>query len=481
MSQPKRASDPSGPLDLAAGFAAFAQPKDRKLFASLLERGLGFEATDHLLGAFAAQYKLRARTLGIDEDAYLHLLGVDGPAAQTEWMGIAPALVVGETFLFRDAQLCELIERKLLPDLSSLARPLWLWSAGCSTGEEAYTLAIIARRAVGATGARVLGTDVNPKAIAAARVGVYGQWSLRGSVGMHVDGLIPNGTNTVRVDDEVKDMVCFEAHNLNDHRSYPPAGAPTFELIMCRNVLIYMSRAARNQIIADLVAALTPGGLLVLGHGELSGTDLPGLLVEIHDAGVVYRKPLAAAASIARVERRPAAAKSATRPARRAAPISHAGRAKGRPPHETAKTGQGKPVAGARSRDLLDAALSDARSGKMEVAERNAAGAVALDPLDPEPHVLVAALMVARGALSEAERELRRALYLDPFFVPALWQMGCLYGVTDRKKQSTYVFARALTKLEGRPPDEMALPFDNLTVGELSILLRAELGDRVDA
>jgi len=155
-------------------------PAEEDRLSLLLERGLGLTPTPHMLTAFIEQSRLRARGLGIQDQAYMRLLEMGGPAARAEWMAVAPGLVVGETFLFRDVQLWNLIERTILPELAALAKPMWLWSAGCSTGEEAYTLAIVARRICGGDGARILATDVNPKAIAAARVGVYGQWSLRG-------------------------------------------------------------------------------------------------------------------------------------------------------------------------------------------------------------------------------------------------------------------------------------------------------------
>ena len=129
---------------------------------------------------------------------------------------------------------------------------------------------------------------------------------------------------------------------------------------------------------------------------------------------------------------------------------------------------------------MVAQAIAAARDGKFDAAERAALAAVGADSLDPEPHVLLAALMMARGSLRDAEAELRRALFVDPVFVPALWQVGNLYGMTARKRQAAYAFATALTQLEGMPPETEALPFDNLTVGELTTLLRAELGERVE-
>jgi chemotaxis protein methyltransferase CheR len=480
-----------------------ALPKIEDRLAALLERGLGLAPTPHMLGAFVSQSKQRAHSLGIEESAYLRQLELGGPAARAEWMAVAPALVVGETFLFRDNLLWNLIENTLLPGLAELTRPVWLWSAGCSTGEEAYTLAIVARRALGEGVAQILATDVNPKAVAAARVGVYGQWSLRGVDKDKRDGLIVNGTQTVRIHEDIKSIVRFETQNLNDDSTYPPAGMKSFEMIVCRNVLIYMSHAARVKIIRNLCGTLTPGGVLILGHGEATGIDIDDLVtVERHDAGVIYRKPLQ---PIVRIElqkpapaRAPAKRATATPKVRTAADKRVAAPAtKDRKRQSTAKVetrpapapAAKAPAAAAakpsqahiKCRELLATAMAHARQGKLEPAERVAAAAITADSLDPEPHVLLAALFMARGALREAEKELRRSLFLDPVFVPALWQIGNLYGITERKRQAAFAFARALTQLEGEPPEKDALPFDNLTVGELSTLLRAELGERVDA
>lgn len=453
--------------------------------AALMERGLGLAANAHNVAAFIEQCGHRAKGLGIPEDAYYEMLAGDGPSARTEWMALAPALTVGETFLFRDAALWRLIESTLLPNLASLARPLWLWSAGCSTGEETYTLAIVARRALAELGFSILGTDVNPKAVAAARVGVYTPWSLRGLQNIEHDGLILSGTQTVRVHDEVKNNVRFEVHNLSDPNAYPPAGMSNFECILCRNVLIYMTAGAKAAVIARLATCLTPGGVLILGHGEAAGIELGGLVVERHDAGVVYRKQLAqivpanlpAAHPLKTVARKNAklsgknaqpARDARTAPGRHVAPVARLEPMSDRVPSAQQKT---------RSQDMLAKALLLARAGENAEAERHAQHAIGLDPLNPDAYVLIAALAAARDAYKDAEATLRRALFLDPAHIPALWQLGALYRLTNKQRQATYTFARLLSRLEGLPPDKEALPFDGLSVDELTALLRAALGE----
>ncbi|HEY5093740.1 MAG TPA: CheR family methyltransferase [Candidatus Eremiobacteraceae bacterium] len=419
------------------------------------------------------------------ESDYLGLLTHGGTSARAEWMAVAPSVVVGETFLFRDAQLWQLVESTLFPSIKALARPIWLWSAGCSTGEEAYTLALIAHRVFGKDGYRVLGTDVNPKAVAAARIGAYGQWSLRGVSDELRDALAVTGAQTVRVPEEVKSSVRFETQNLVDELSYAPGGMASFELVVCRNVLIYMTLTARAKIIARLAACVSPGGLLILGHGEASGIDTGYLVPERHVAGVVYRKPLGYTPWEPTPQKVRATPKQAQkRPSRVARPIPR--KIAMTPSDQTRMADElkliQKPKPNAeKSRALLVEAMRAAHAGKMDEAERHAIEAMRAEPIDPEPHVLVAALLMARGAMREAEAELRRALFLDPVFVPALWQAGHLYGITNRKRQAVFAFARALTQLAGLPADAVALPFDKLTVGELTTLLRAEIGEHVDA
>ncbi len=466
-------SKPSGPEAQSHSPLSHALTKAEQAIATLLERGLGLAPNAHLLAAFTKQCHLRAEALGIDDKAYIRLLKSDGPTAKVEWMAIAPSVVIGETFFYRDAPLWALIETTLLPSVARLSPRPNLWSAGCSTGEETYTLASVAHRVLGPNRSTVLGTDVNPKAVAAARVGVYGRWSLRGSDTGERSELIVTGTQTVRVREDVKSLVRFETHNLSDG-SELPAGFRTFEFIVCRNVLIYMSYVSRAKVIKQFIDALRSGGVLILGHGESAGLPLEGLVIERHDAAIVYRKPLNQPAP--KIET-PARIKPL--PQRKVVAIAR------HVPVDPVAAKAPKPLssseAAQRCREFVEATILSTRNGELEAAQRTATAAVEANPLDPEPHVLLGAISMARGGLREAERELRRALFLDPFFVPALWQVGNLYGLTGRKRQAAFAFARALARLEGLPTDAEALPFDNLTVGELAVLLRAELGERPGA
>ncbi|MDQ2817926.1 MAG: hypothetical protein M3T49_06930 [Candidatus Eremiobacteraeota bacterium] len=427
--------------------------------------------------AFVKQCAVRAAILGMTAERYFSLLNCQNVKAKAEWIAVAPTLVIGETFFYRDALLWQLIEERLLPGLIPSSAELWIWSAGCSTGEEAYTAAAVAVRALGPRRLHVIGTDVNAIAVAAARVGVYGRWSMRGVDERADNGLIPNGAQTVRIAEQVKSLVSFEVHNLSDPSAPLPCAAKAFAMIICRNVLIYMSRNQRVQIISRLSAALQPGGLLVLGHGETAGLTLDGLRVERYDAGIVFRKlgdapPKPKIRSTTRTVRDTTQRRGlAMRPAAKAPSLA-------RSPTDA----RGAPQTSARtSREQIATAIAHVRDGNLDLAEQDARRALEADVLDAEPHVVLAALCMARGDLSDAEELLRAALFVDASFVPALWQLGNLYAMTGRKRAASQTLGRALALLAGMPSNREALRLDNLSVGELRALLNAELGENLDA
>lgn len=171
-----------------------------------------------------------------------------------------------ETYFFRDRRQLALMGSRLRDDTPTGA-PLALWSAGCATGEEAYSLAILLR-GLGLTGS-VTGTDVSRAALEAARLALYrtGPMSPCREVGPGDDSALPLTADGRRaVADPIRAAVRFLEHNI---LSGPPPPR-LFDAVVCRNVLIYMDDAARNTAIQALTTAVKPGGLLLLGPGDVA-------------------------------------------------------------------------------------------------------------------------------------------------------------------------------------------------------------------
>jgi chemotaxis protein methyltransferase CheR len=169
--------------------------------------------------------------------------------------------VVLETYFFRHPEQIAALGQHVL----RRPGPLSIWSAGCATGEEPYTLAIALLEAGRAgTGDRILATDVSERALAAARAGTYGAWSLRRLPPRLVERWF-SGDAQRRVVPAVRELVDFRRHNL---LSEPPPGGP-FDVVLCRNVLIYFDPSVAAEVLVRLVPVLRPGGLLLLGPVEL--------------------------------------------------------------------------------------------------------------------------------------------------------------------------------------------------------------------
>jgi chemotaxis protein methyltransferase CheR len=182
---------------------------------------------------------------------------------------VVEALLNHETSFYRDLAVYKGIGDEALPVLAQ-ARPskrLRIWSAGCSTGQEVYSLAFLFSNKAAHWDdwqIDILGTDVSPQAIAQARNGVYSQFEVQR--GLPIGDLIARFEqegDDWRIRSLLKARTNFSVHNLLDP---PPAGQ--FDMILCRNVLLYFSAERRRTVLDRLASAIAPDGMLILGAGE---------------------------------------------------------------------------------------------------------------------------------------------------------------------------------------------------------------------
>ncbi len=218
--------------------------------------------------------RLRRRLLSLQlatYEQYFHLL-TRGDQAGEELPHFISAVSTNETYFFRERNHFRLLVDTVLPEIRSRRRVVRIWSAGCSTGEEPYSLRIATDEATGRGMPRVeiVGTDISPQVISAARAGVY-----RGRSLQHVspDVLLryfeAGHDDSWRVRDRARQNLEFRVHNLL--LDPPPAG--TFDVIFCRNVMIYFDKPTQKRLVDGILAgALHPQGYLFIGHAEsLSG------------------------------------------------------------------------------------------------------------------------------------------------------------------------------------------------------------------
>ena len=201
-------------------------------------------------------------------EEYYHLL-TSGKGAEKEMPIFIDAVSTNETYFFREDNHFTALSRTILPELFRAVSRIRIWSAGCSTGEEVYTLRIVADEAARAAGGReaeIVGTDISTSVIARAREGIYRDRALR----LIPPDLLsryffPLGEGAFRVRDEVRARVDFKVHNLFTD---PPPG-DRINVIFCRNVMIYFDKPTQAKLVDGVFArAIHPDGYLFIGHSE---------------------------------------------------------------------------------------------------------------------------------------------------------------------------------------------------------------------
>jgi len=245
---------------------------------------------------FSVERKLRDRVLDLSLDSfgdYYHYLRYH-PDRQSEIERAIDVLTTNETYFFRERGQLRAFADEVLPRLKEQAagrRRLAIWSAGCSTGEEAYTLAITVVRSglFDAWDVRIFGSDISRRVLQVARLGVYGPSSFRAMPTEYREYFTetPDG---MMVDPKIRALCQFGHFNLLDADRAAMVGR--VDAIFCRNVLIYFKDSTRRRVIESFYQRLYPGGHLMLGHSE-SLLNASTAFELAHISGdLAYRKPL---------------------------------------------------------------------------------------------------------------------------------------------------------------------------------------------
>ncbi|MFO0633846.1 MAG: CheR family methyltransferase [Nannocystaceae bacterium] len=225
---------------------------------------------------------------------YYHYLRYD-PGGPRELEDAVERLTTHETYLFREQYQLDCFVGELLPEIvvrQAHQRRLTVWSAGCSTGEEVYTIAILLRECERLRGwsLRVVGSDISRKVVARARRGSYGPSSFRTTPAIYQRTYFRDAGGSFDVREDLRAMCSFGQLNLLATDRFHVLG--NCDVIFCRNVLMYLATPARMRIVEAFYDTLSPGGYLLLGHSEsLLNLSTRFDLVHLRN-DLVYRKPL---------------------------------------------------------------------------------------------------------------------------------------------------------------------------------------------
>jgi chemotaxis protein methyltransferase CheR len=268
-----------------------------RLLRDLFYEHAGLHYDDDAMFLFERRLVDRVEALGLDDFyAYYKFLRFD-PRGPAELEEAIERLTTKETYFFRQEYQLRAFRDQLLPELQKVnaaRRRLAVWSAGCATGEEAYTIAILLLESGLFRGwdLKVVGSDICRGSVTAARRGVYREAAFRTTSHELRSQYFANVGDGAEVAPELKKICHFGQLNLMDGGRAVMVGQ--VDVIFCRNVLIYFDMKSRRRVIDGFYERLVPGGYLLLGHSEsLLNVSTAFELVHLRE-DLVYRKPLGA-------------------------------------------------------------------------------------------------------------------------------------------------------------------------------------------
>ena len=407
--------------------------------------------------------------------AYAEALQAEGPEGGPLLDDLLVEVTVGETYFFREPGQFEFLRTTVIPDLLRRrvdASPLRVWSAGCATGEEPYSLAILLDEEGLGGRTRILATDICRTAISKGRDGVYGKWSLRASGDAFIARYFARQQDRFQLDPRIRERVSFQYLNLA-FDSYPSFALDVWgmDLIFCRNVLIYLDGPTVARVAPGLLSTLAEGGWLITGPSDPPLADLAPFETVVTGAGVFYRRGDRAEAPVSGGAPSPAAQASVLLPrSEKAAPRP---RPVALPPPAVFARVVEPPPEKPEACVLRIRALANAAGAT--VAEEAAARDVERFPLSAELHFLHAVLLIGLGRDEEAGAALRLVLYLDRSLAVAHFVVASLLARRGDGSGARAAYRKAHDLAAGRNPEEPLSLSDGEPAGRLAEAAAAQM------
>ena len=399
-------------------------------------------------------------------------IGFSDPSEFANWLLSSPLssdqleilmnnLTISETYFWREPQAFEALMNEIVPWLvrksENGGKKLKIWSAGCSSGEEAFSIAIALHKTIpnlAKWDISILATDINPRVLRKALAGVYSNWSFRNPPKWLMNYFQQKENQQYEVIPEIRKMVSFVSQNLAE-AVYPSPENNTnaMDIIFCRNVLMYFSQERAKKIVQNFFDALVDGGWLIVSGSELADNLFPQFSSINLPGAILYRK----------------------------------GGAKDQPPEQLHALEMVPPEKSYLKKIVVPSVCLPihpdqpgwqavrllANQGKLGEALTLCEAAIARHKLDSSLHFLHSSILQEQSKETEAISSLRRAIFLDPKFVMAHFALGNLLRRQGSLRGAKKSFENVVDLLAGCEPDKTLPEFEGLTAGRLKRIVQA--------
>jgi chemotaxis protein methyltransferase CheR len=413
------------------------------------------------------------------------------PEGRLEIRELLDLITIGETYFFRNKPQFDVLMKSVLPDIlrrkaDSRDKCIRVWSAGCSGGDEAYSVAMAFREVVPSyEGWRIsiLGTDINRQGLTCAKEAVYGEKSVGYLPKEYLERYFKVRGSTYVLNPELREFVHFEYHNLAkdpliDERMQ------NIDILFCRNVTIYFDSQTTRRVIGNFYNCLAEEGYLFLGHTEtlwqiphqFERIEFPQTFIYKKRLGTVQQTatipffiavpqvPAESLASPKGTEKHPGE-RGRSGPREKPEPLARI-----RKPLGVHRKGELQSAQDKEIRASLNKATVLANEAKYREAAEILAKIVEMDNLNVEAYYLLGVLCHKNSNLKEAEIQFRKAIYVNPDLVLAYFNLGNIYLCQRKMSEAAREFRNAIRLLEKRPKEEQVPFCEDFTV---EFLLRA--------
>jgi chemotaxis protein methyltransferase CheR len=489
---------------------------DFERFRSFALEKIGFDYPDEKRSMLARGLAEVMDATGCTNLDQLYALLRTSPSTSHVWERLVSALTVGETYFLRNTSQFDVLVKNIIPDLLAQRehtnRRIRIWSAGCASGEEPYSIAIVLRELIPnleTWNISILATDINQDALRKAQDGRYSAWSFRGVEKRIQDRYFRiDGTKQFAISDEIKRMVTFDYLNLVAD-PYPSLANNTnaMDLIFCRNVTIYFTPDVTQQVIKGFRNCLVDGGWLIPGpsepnlvfYQEFDSKSFPGTVIyqrastpkNIGKPSLFFTTGSAPAAPTIFAPTPPPPTRSLVPPVGKSRSVDLKAKTVQPPPdpykeavvlmHE-GKTDQ----ALIKLHEKLTQAPGFvptyytlgkiyANKGNLEEAQQWCDQAIKKDKLHPEPYYTLSMIYQQQGLLEMALDALKKTIYLDRNFVLAHYNIAQIYYRQNELTLASKSLQNVQRLLEGKVREELIPEGDGLIVGRLRELVETQL------
>lgn len=499
-------------------------PRLREEFVELIAKQTGIEIRAQNYGSLGDNIFSRVKELNLlSPQAYYDLLSQFTPEGEEEWQKFVCLMTNRESYFFRDKGQFSLLRNTILPELirrNQRTKSIRICSAGCSTGQEPYSIAILLKELIpdfDYWNLTILGVDINRESLAQGQKAFYNTWSFRQVEEDIKTRYFKNSAGYYQLDDDIRKLVKFHQVNLvRDGLPRLDAELHDMDFIICRNVFIYFTDMAIGQVVEKFYNTLKPNGYLITGHAELANHHVKAFQTKLFSESVIYQrrsgqfshisdhigvkqqvKPEKSAFEILaeqlqknQTQNQPISLPTIT-PIK---PLNFGNQVKtnevktavnsANPEEELLKEveqlikNKSYHLAQKKLEQILQKfpkhfksaylmAELEANLGKYDSAQKWCEIALHINSFAPNPYHLLAHIAEEKGSLEEAKQALKKVIYLDPNSVAAYVNLANLYQREGDLQRTKKMKQSALKILQGLPEDTVIPELGNISAQEL--------------